>query len=99
MATMYLDLTQVFTWSSPPYLAALQSIGDKHFNKFIIHADNKIISFSLELVARCASGKPDSRLLGVLNASKEIVTGADQNVLFARHVIIHGRVLREFSIL
>jgi len=83
-------MKQVFTYSNPHYLAALQSIEGKVFNKFIIHADNRVTSYSLELMARFITGACDPK---VLEASKEVVTTPEQNVLFVRHVIMGERVL------
>ncbi|KAF5341704.1 hypothetical protein D9611_001832 [Ephemerocybe angulata] len=84
------ELMRVFTYSNPSYIAALQSIGDKNFNKFIVQAEGRVFAFSLELVARYATGNAKS---GVLEASREKVTSSDQNVLFVRHVILNDRVL------
>ncbi|RXW25502.1 hypothetical protein EST38_g301 [Candolleomyces aberdarensis] len=84
------ELRRVFTYQNPPYLAALQAVGDKVFNKFIIHADGKVVSYSLELVARFATDRAEAK---VLEASKERITGSDQNVLFVRHVVLNERVL------
>lgn len=86
-------MVRVFTFQSPHYLAAIQSIGDKVFNRFVIHADTRVVSYSLELVARFVSGKLDPK---VLEASKENVTPSDQTVLFVRHCILQERVLCRF---
>ncbi|KAJ3518484.1 hypothetical protein NMY22_g13650 [Coprinellus aureogranulatus] len=80
-----LDMKRVFTFPNPHYLAALQSVGDRVFNRFIIHTDTRIISYSLELAARFVTGKVEP---SVLEASKENVTTADHNVLFVRHCIL-----------
>ncbi|KAJ2924639.1 hypothetical protein H1R20_g12444, partial [Candolleomyces eurysporus] len=84
------ELKRVFTYQNPVYLAALQAVGDKVFNKFIIHSDGKVVSYSLELVARFATDRAEAK---VLEASKERITGSDQNVLFVKHVVLNERVL------
>lgn len=88
-------MVRVFTFPSPHYLAAIQTMGDKVFNRFVIHADTRVVSYSLELVARYVTGKVDPN---VLEASKENVTTPDQNVLFVRHCMLQDRVLRGFFI-
>ena len=87
------EMVKVFTFHSPHYLAAIQSVGDKVFNRFVIHVDTTVVSYSLELVARFVTGKLEPN---VLEASKEKISSSDQNVLFVRHCILQERVLCEW---
>ena len=89
-------MVKVFTFMNPHYLAAIQSVGDKVFNRFIIHADATIFSYSLELVARYVTRKLEPN---VLEASKEKVSTPDQHVLFVRHCILQERVLCEWALM
>ena len=68
-------------------LIALQS-----FNKFLVHFDNTLLSYSLDLMARVARGEAPG---ASLSASKEEVAGpgGDGNVLFFRVGIVGGRTI------
>lgn len=70
-------------------MAAIESLGNKVFNKFIIHVDSSLVSYSLDLLARVSLGQAQSK---TLDASSEKITGQD-SVLFFRHAQIGQRIL------
>ncbi|KAH6913124.1 hypothetical protein BKA70DRAFT_1261943 [Coprinopsis sp. MPI-PUGE-AT-0042] len=63
------------------YIAAIPS----PLNKFIIHFDTSVLSYSLEAVALLALGQTNA---STLEASRQRVAPADQTVTFVRHLIV-----------
>ncbi|EAU85398.2 signal transducer [Coprinopsis cinerea okayama7 len=72
------------------YVTVLQGINNLVFNKFIIHYDTNVVSYSLDLLAMVAIGQGNPRML---EASRETVTPADHSVMFIRQVVMMDRVL------
>lgn len=70
------------------YLYALQD-----FNKVIVHSDDGVDSYSLELMARVALGgsRPQD-----LDASRERVSGQDVAVVFTKAVKVSTRTMSMF---
>ncbi len=76
-------------------MAAIQSLGEKNFNKFLVHYDTSLVSYSLDILARVALGDAPRR---ALDASLEHIAGSDSsagtgNVLFFKHAKVRQRML------
>lgn len=84
------DFRRIFTYSDPSSLAAIQSIGSRIFNKFIIHSDTSLWSYSLDILAQMILGKAEPTML---SASAEKIAGSESNVVFAKYVHIGERAL------
>ncbi|KAF8910664.1 hypothetical protein CPB84DRAFT_1842646 [Gymnopilus junonius] len=80
----------VLNLKSPTSLAALTTFGDKTFNRLVVHVDNSIVSYSLDILARLALGQTHSQ---TLEASAEKVASKDTNVMLCRHLHVTGRSL------
>lgn len=80
---------RVLPFSNVPTLIALQD-----FNKFIVQHDATLLCYSLDLLARVASGSAPA---SSLDASKEQLAGQDGSVLFIRSGRVGNRTLREYS--
>lgn len=77
-------------YSNPKYIGVLQAIGDKVFNKFIVHSDQAVTSYSLELLARLAL---DQTNRDALSASTEKVGGDESNIVICKCAQVNGRAL------
>lgn len=86
-----LDFRWVLNYKNPTSLATLTSLGDKVFNRFVIHSDSSLVSYSLDILSRLALGQTQTQ---TLDASIERITGNDINVTFCKHVHLGGRALR-----
>jgi len=73
---------------------AISIVALQLFNRFLVHFEHSLLSYSLDLMARCARGES---LPSTLDASKEEIAGpgGDGNVLFFRVGIIGGRTMSE----
>jgi hypothetical protein len=85
-----LEFRRIFTHPNPTSIAAIQTVGPKTFNKFIIHFDTTLVSYSLDVLAQVALGEaqPNS-----LQATMQKLAGQDGHVVFFKHVHIGDRVL------
>jgi hypothetical protein len=86
-----IDFHWVLNYKNPTSLAALTTLEDKVFNRFVIHSDSSLVSYSLDILARLALGQTQ---LQTLDASIERISGNDMNVTLCKHVQIGGRALR-----
>lgn len=84
------EFRKVLDHSNPTSIAAVQTFEKKIFNRFLVHHDSVLTSYSLDLVARVAVGQAQQK---TLEASLEKIAGHDANVLFFRQVHIGTRVL------
>ncbi|KAF8968138.1 hypothetical protein BDZ97DRAFT_1916355 [Flammula alnicola] len=84
----------VLNYKNPTALAALTKIGDKVFNRLIVHADSSLVTYSLDILARFALGQSDKQTLG---ASLERIGGNDVNIVLCKHVHLSGRALLIYS--
>lgn len=69
-------------------------IGSQVFNKFIIHAEPMLVSYSLDAVARVALGHADPQSL---EASMERIGGSDANIVLAKPVQMGRRAMGVFQ--
>ncbi|RDB26309.1 Rho1 guanine nucleotide exchange factor 1 [Hypsizygus marmoreus] len=90
LPSLNLEFRKVLNYSNPTALAAIQTLGQKIFNRFIVHSETSLLSFSLDAVAQVALGKMQPN---ALSSSLERVAGTDTPVVFFRHVHIGERVL------
>ncbi|PFH52993.1 hypothetical protein AMATHDRAFT_45896 [Amanita thiersii Skay4041] len=84
------EFKKVLKIPSPIQLAAIQSLGDKTFNRLLVHHEYLVSSYSLDILARVALEQAQMK---TLDASMERVAGHDSNVLFFRVAEIKQRVL------
>lgn len=75
------DYRRVFNHPNVQSIAAIQT---NQINKFIIHHETDVVSYSLDLIALCCLGQERPQ---TLEGSKERVVPKDQHVLFLRHMI------------
>lgn len=83
------DLTKILSITSPTSIYVLQD-----FNKVIIHHNNEIISYSLDVIARLSLGA-SSKL--TLESTYEKVSGNEGNVLFCKPGVVGKRTMGELS--
>jgi hypothetical protein len=76
--------------SDPKYIGVFQTLGDKVFNKFVVHSDQTVTTYSLELLARLAL---DQTSRDVLGASIEKIGGGDANIVLCKCAQVNGRAL------
>ena len=84
------DLTKILNIKSPTSIYTLPD-----FNKVIIHHNNEIISYSLDMIARIslrASSKSN------LESTYEKVSGNEGNVLFCKPGVAGKRTMRELQV-
>lgn len=81
---------KALSYSNPKYIGVLQTLGDKAFNKFVVHSDQTVTSYSLELLARLAL---DQTSRDALSASIEKVGGDDANIVLCKCAQVNGRAL------
>ncbi|KAG5353522.1 hypothetical protein C0989_005969 [Termitomyces sp. Mn162] len=87
------EFRRVFTHANPTGLAAIETLGSRVYNKFIIHVEGSLFSYSLDIVAQAALGK--------IQSSKEItdtmerVARYDSTVVFFKHLHIGERQFSE----
>lgn len=84
------EFRKVLNYPNPTTLIAVQDIGNKSFNKFLIHFETSIFSYSLHVLAQVATGQAQSK---TLEASLEKIAGQESNVLFCRHALMGTRPL------
>ncbi|KIK63091.1 hypothetical protein GYMLUDRAFT_163599 [Collybiopsis luxurians FD-317 M1] len=72
----------------PTSMAALQTLGSKTFNKFLVHANGSLLSYSLDVLARIAQGDTDPREFA--GSVEKVVSN---EVIFFKHLHIGQRVL------
>lgn len=77
----------------PTSMAALQSLGSKTFNKFIVHLNNSLLSYPLDMIAQVALGQVEPK---VLAATVEKIVSNE--VVFFKHLHVGQRVLSKFSV-
>jgi hypothetical protein len=88
------DFVKVLNLPNAISLAAIQSLGKKTFNKFVVHVETALLSYSLDILARVALGQAQPK---TLSASLERIVGQDTAVLFFRHAYIGQRVLSAYQ--
>jgi hypothetical protein len=81
---------------NPASISALQTLGNKMFNKLVVHADASVYSYSLETIVRVGLGHAHPQTIEVV---AERIGGSDNNILFCKHLQIGARLLRRFSYL
>lgn len=81
-------------YSNPKYMAALQTIENKVLNRFIVHSESIVMSYSLELLARLAL---DQTTRDRLDASMERIGSGELNIVFCRCAQINGRGMGKHS--
>lgn len=84
------DFRKILKLSDPTSMAVFQTMGDKIFNKFVIHYHSSLVCYSLDIFARVALGQAQPK---TLDASFEKITSSDVNVLFFRQAKIGSRLL------
>ncbi|KAF9468071.1 hypothetical protein BDZ94DRAFT_1209777 [Collybia nuda] len=84
------EYRRIFTHPSPTSIAAVQNVGEKMFNRFIIHSDADLVSYSLDILAKVTLGETQPN---TLQATMEKMAGQDGSVVFFKHVHIGDRVL------
>ncbi|KAJ3714271.1 hypothetical protein C8R42DRAFT_255481 [Lentinula raphanica] len=72
----------------PNSIAALQTLGSKTFNKFIILVNNSLLSYPLDLIAQVALGRADPQALA--SSVEKVVSG---DVMFFKHLHVGQRAL------
>ncbi|KIL67598.1 hypothetical protein M378DRAFT_9368 [Amanita muscaria Koide BX008] len=84
------DFRRVLNLQNPVQLAAVHELGDKQFHRLIVQHEHTILSYSLDVLARVATGQaqPSS-----LDATMERVAGSDSNVIFFRAAEMGQRLL------
>lgn len=79
---------QVLRCQAPQYMVALPE-----HNKFIVHTEGKVTSYSLDLLARLSQGNTTEQ---ALEASSEKISSQD-NVTVARVGYVKGRAIGEHA--
>ena len=74
---------------NPHYICALPD-----FNKFLVHVDNSVWSYSLDLMARLSQGQSSHQ---ALTSTMERVSDKDANVIIFRAGVVKDRTLGEPS--
>jgi hypothetical protein len=65
------------------------------FNKVIIHHNNEIVSYSLDMIARLSLGSSSQ---SSLESTREKVSGNEGNVLFCKPGVVGKRTIRELLV-
>lgn len=78
---------------NPTGLAAIGTAGSKVYNKFIVHAEGSLFSYSLDAIAQAASERIQS--LYAIRDTMEKITKFDSGVVFFKHLDIEKRQLSE----
>ncbi|KAG6817659.1 hypothetical protein H0H87_005416 [Tephrocybe sp. NHM501043] len=89
------EFHRVFTYVNPTGIAVIQTVGSKVFNKFIIHMEESLLSYSLDVVAQAALGKIQSSKS--ITDTMERVAKHDTTVAFFKHLQIGDRQLIMFT--
>jgi hypothetical protein len=76
-------------------MAALQTVGNTVINRFIVHSEPEVVSYSLELLARLALGQTTPE---ILDASMEKIGVSESNITFCKSIQIGGRGLGDFRV-
>lgn len=79
----------VLRHQSPQHLFALPD-----FNRFLVHVDGTVLSYSLDLMLRLSQGDSTQQ---ALNASLEKVSGQDTNVILFRAGVVKDRAIGKIS--
>ncbi|KAJ3767629.1 hypothetical protein FB446DRAFT_707669, partial [Lentinula raphanica] len=77
----------------PNSIAALQTLGSKTFNKFIILVNNSLLSYPLDLIAQVALGRADPKALA--SSVEKVVSG---DIMFFKHLHVGQRALTVIKI-
>ncbi|KAF9445469.1 hypothetical protein P691DRAFT_734916, partial [Macrolepiota fuliginosa MF-IS2] len=75
------NFRKVLHHSNPKYIAALETLGNKIFNRFIVHSESALVSYSLDLLARFALNQTTSE---AVEASVEMLHKGDPNIIFCK---------------
>jgi hypothetical protein len=86
----------ILNYLNPISLAAMTALGQKTFNRLVIHVDSSIFTYSLDILARLALDKSQGPSL---IASMERVGGDDLNIVLCRHIHFNKRALCSFFFL
>ncbi|KAG6842316.1 hypothetical protein C0991_010604 [Blastosporella zonata] len=89
------EFHRVFTYPNPTGIAAIQSASTKTFNRFIIHTEGSLLSYSLDVVAQAALGKVQSSR--TITDTMERVAKYDTTVVFYKELKIGERQLIMFT--
>ena len=92
----FVEFRKVLNEINPASISALQTLGDKTFNKLVVHADAAVFSYSLETIVRVGLGHAHPQTLEVV---AERIGGSDNNIPFCKHLQLGHRLLRRFSFL
>lgn len=84
------EFRRILNYRHPTSLAALTTSGHKTFNRFVVHADSAIMTYSLDILARLALDKSH---LHSLDASIERVGQNDGSIVFCKHIHLDERAL------
>jgi len=84
------DFKRVLGLENPTQLAVVHELGEKQFHRLLVHHENSILSYSLDILARVALRQSQP---STLDASMERVAGQDSNVMFFRLAEIGQRIL------
>ncbi|KIK10379.1 hypothetical protein K443DRAFT_670999 [Laccaria amethystina LaAM-08-1] len=79
---------------NPASISALQTLGNKMFNKLVVHADASVYSYSLETIVRVGLGHAHPQTIEVV---AERIGGSDNNILFCKHLQIGARLLLVYA--
>jgi len=82
---LFSDLTEILSLTSPTSIYTLQG-----FNKVIIHHNNEIISYSLDMIARFSLGNSSK---SSLESTCEKVSKNEGNVLFCKPGVVGKRTM------
>jgi len=82
---VFTDFRKVLNLPNPTYMVALEK-----FNKFIVHHDSSLLSYSIDILARVALGHSQPQLL---EATLEKIAEHDGHILFFRAGRIGNRTL------
>ncbi|PPQ99136.1 hypothetical protein CVT24_009326 [Panaeolus cyanescens] len=84
------DFKPVLNHRLPISLAAITKVSNKVFNRLIVHSEQSLVSYSLDILARVALGQSQKQNL---DSSKERITPSDAHITFFRYVQVGGRAL------
>lgn len=92
MLTFRSGYQKVLNFSNAISIAAIQAVGPKTYNKFIVQSDTSLLAYPLDLLAKVALGEVEQKTLSM---SVEKVSTHEASVLFFRQVYIAQRMLSE----
>ena len=85
-----LDLTEILSLTSPTSIYTLQD-----FNKVIIHHNNDIISYSLDMIARFSLNRSSK---ASLESTYGKISKNEGNILFCKPGVVGKRTMREMPV-